>query len=65
MSGVPVTVPLMDPRSMTRSERLTEMQRRWSEWARTATTDEPPDELFADLALPESWWRQLAKRPDN
>ena len=65
MSAVAVTVPLMDPRSITRTERLTEMQRRWSEWARTATTDEPPDELFANLALSESWWRQLAKSADH
>ena len=34
---------------MTREELLAEVNRRWSTWATTATTDDPPSDLFADL----------------
>jgi hypothetical protein len=34
---------------MDREERLAEVQRRWLDWARTAESDDPPDDLYADL----------------
>jgi len=40
-----------DPASMTRAERLHAAADAWGEWAATATTDDPPDELVRQFAL--------------
>lgn len=46
---------------MTRQDRLDEANAKYLEWARTATTDDPPDDLFAGLARTEEDFRAMAK----
>lgn len=66
MSGVTGTVSSVGSRPMTRAERLAEAQRRWQQWARTATTDDPPAALFADLASPtRDPWPPVRRPSDN
>lgn len=61
----PPVAPKADPTAMTRDQRLAEASRRWSEWAASASTDNPPDTLNVDLALSEAYWRRLSRRDQN
>ena len=45
---------------LTRQERLDQANARYLEWARTATTDTPPDDLFDGLVRTEADFRVMA-----
>lgn len=62
---VPIGERVIDvpPAEMTRAERLAEAQQAWQNWARTATTDEPPDDLLRPFALTEADFRAMSDRP--
>lgn len=54
--------PQPDPATMTNAERLQAVHDEWMDWARTATTDTPPDDLGARWARPASYWADLLAR---
>lgn len=51
-----------DPTGMTRAERLHAAADAWGEWASTATTDDPPDELVRQFALPDEHFGRCQPR---
>lgn len=50
----------VDTLNLTRSERLGMANEKFMEWARTATTDDPPDSLFEGLARTEADFKAAA-----